>query len=143
MHGLAAPAAGDTEGNFDRWKRIGALRVETVAERLFELAVGVEIDRARIDGDGVGNVFTEIKTGDGKRLFAAPMADARIAGDLFIDLGAGGDEFQAVRPAHRNVIRGEFGLIAEVGIPAFAGADEEHIVACVFDDAAAITKMNR
>ena len=48
-----------------------------------------------------------------------------------------------VRPAHGEVVRSELRLIAEVGIPAFARADEKHTVAGVFDDIAAVVKMNR
>src|SRR5580693_1597091 len=46
-------------------------------------------------------------------------------------------------PAHGEVVRSELRLIAEVGIPAFARADEEYAVASVFDDIAAVVKMNR
>src|SRR5271155_3157793 len=48
-----------------------------------------------------------------------------------------------VWPAHGEVIRSKIRLIAQVGIPAFARADEEHTVACVFDDIAAVMKLNR
>src|SRR5580704_4884623 len=71
------------------------------------------------------------------------MAYARISNVLFIDFGAGCNEFQMARPAHREVIRSEIRLIAEVRIPAFARADEKYFVAGIFDDIAAVMKMNR
>ena len=122
---------------------LGVWRVETIAQGLLELAVGVDVDRARFVGDGTGGVFAEIEPSDGERLVASPVAYAKISRALFIDLGAGGDQFQMAWPAHGEVIRSEIRLIAEVGIPAFARADEEHTVACVFDDIAAVMKMNR
>src|SRR5208282_874699 len=48
-----------------------------------------------------------------------------------------------VRPAHGEIIGSEIGLIAQMGIPAFACTDEEDAIAGVFDDTAAVMKMNR
>ncbi len=110
---------------------------------MLELAVGVYVDGVRFRGDGTGSVLAQIESRDGEGLFASPMADAKIPGVLFIDFGAGGDQFQMARPAHSEVVRSEIRLIAQVGIPAFARADEEHAVARVFDDIAAVVKMNR
>ena len=121
----------------------GLASIQAIAEGLLELAVGVDVDGARIVGERTGSIFAEIETGDGERLNASPMAYAKISGGLFIDLGAGGDQFQMARPAHGEVIGSKIRLIAEVRIPAFACADEENAVACVFDDIAAVMKMNR
>src|SRR5882762_10225362 len=90
---------------------------------------------------GNRSVFAEIESRDGGGLFRFPMPHAEVAVLMLFDFGAGGDEAELARPAHGEVISGEFGTIAEMRIPALPRADVQHAVSSVFDNVATIVKF--
>ena len=112
--------------------------VKAACQFLFYLMVGVNVDGIVGGGHGGGGVFAEIETGHGDGFCGLPMADAEFAVFALVDFVAGGDEAEFSGPAHGEVVDGEIGGIAEMGIPAFAGVDEEYAVSGVVDDAAAV-----
>src|SRR5260370_9969269 len=69
------------------------------------------------------------------------MSDTRVAVLVFLELGTGGDKAELARPSNRQFIGCEFSSIAEMRVPAFSGANEQHAVSRVFDHVAAIVKM--
>lgn len=115
--------------------------IEERDESLLELFVGVDVDHAIFRGDGSGGVLAEIETGlrDGKLGF--PVGDARVVFVMLIAFGAGGNEAETAGPMEGEVVVSEFGGVAVVRIPVVTGADEEHSVASVFDDGAAIAEV--
>src|SRR6266849_6032792 len=105
--------------------------------------VGINIDRARSGSERGEGVIAQIETRDGDGLFRAPMTDAEVAVIVFVELASGGDEAQAARPTHGQVIVGKIGGVAKMGIPDFARPDIEHTVSGIFDDVSAVTETQR
>ena len=110
---------------------------------LFELPVGVDLDGAVFGRDGGDGVLAEVKAGlrCGKGRF--PMCSAEFAVVVLLGFVARGNQAKTLRPAHGQLVKGKLGSISEMGIPALARADEENVIANVFDDVAAITKADR
>jgi len=90
---------------------------------LLELPVGVDVDGMAGGGYRNRGVFAEVESRDGGRFIRFPMPHAEVAVLMLFEFGAGGDQAELARPAHGEVISGEFGAIAEMRIPAFPRAD--------------------
>src|SRR5215472_17591269 len=69
------------------------------------------------------------------------MPNAKAAVLVFLELGTSGDEAKFARPSNRHFVGCEFRRVAEMGIPAFSGADEQHAVSRIFDHITPIVKM--
>ena len=128
-------------GNIDERAEIHDGMGQTGLECLFELFVRVEIDGMVFRGHGSKGVFAEIEASLGDRLFRLPVGDAEIAVFVFIGFFASGDKAKMLGPAEGHVVEGEFGGVAEMGIPTFALADEKDGVAGIYDDVAAVAKI--
>src|SRR6266849_5193153 len=69
------------------------------------------------------------------------MADVKFAFVVLFQLGTGGDQAKLAGPSHRQAIRGKLRIAAQMWVPALSCADEQHAVSRIFNDIAAIMKM--
>src|SRR2546422_11482974 len=111
-----------------------------VQQSLFELTIGVDINRKPGAGKGSICIFAEIKTRNGSRVFCAPVSSAQFAALVLVDFDAGGGQEQFARPMKRQVVCGERRSAAKVRVPAFTRADKEHPISRVANHAAVVTK---
>ena len=109
--------------------------------RLFELFVRVKINDMVFRGHGSQGVFAEVETGLGDRLFRLPAGHAEVTLFVFVGFFASGDKAKMLWPAEAHVVEGEFGGVTVVGEPAVALADEKDGVAGIYDDVAAVAKI--
>lgn len=109
--------------------------------RRFELFIGIDIDGVILGGNRGDSVFTEVETGFGDGLFRLPAGDTEVAVFTFIGFFTGGDKAKMLGPAQGHVVKREFGGIPVMGKPAFALAHKEDRVSGIFDDVAAVAKI--
>src|SRR5713101_7032744 len=69
------------------------------------------------------------------------MADVKFAFVVLFQLGTGGDQAKLAGPSHRQAVRGKLRIAAQMWVPALSCADEQHAVSRIFNDIAAIMKM--
>ncbi len=130
-------ASGNTDGRTD----LHDGTAQAGLDGLFELFVCVHVNGMAFRGHGSHCVFAEVETRLGDRLFRLPVRDAEVALFVLVRFFARGDEAKTLGPAQGHIVEGEFGGVAVVGEPAFALAYEEDGVTGVFDDVAAIAKI--
>src|SRR5436305_13547747 len=88
-------------------------------------------------------VFSQIESRHRGWLFRFPVANAKFTVLALLQLRASGDKVKLAGPADGQVVVCKVRGTAEMGVPAFAGANEQNAVSRVLDYIAEIVKLQR
>src|SRR5258708_19701031 len=90
---------------------------------------------------GSRGVLSQIEARDRNGFLRLPVPNAKFSFFMLFQLGASGDQAELARPAQEKIIGRKFRAIPQVRVPALSGADKQHAVSSVLNDAAAVVKM--
>src|SRR5258708_6059774 len=106
-----------------------------------EFTIGVNIDGMSAGNHGSRGVFSQIEARDRNGFLRLPVPDAKFSFFMLFQFGASGDQEELARPAQEKIIGRKFRAIPQVRVPALSGADKQHAVSSVLNDAAPVVKM--
>src|SRR6267378_1273069 len=90
---------------------------------------------------GSRGVLSQIEARHRNGFLRLPVPDAKFSFLVLFQLGASRDHTELARPAQEKILGRKFRAIPQVWVPALSGADKQHAVSSVLNDAAPVVKM--
>src|SRR5260370_25769777 len=90
---------------------------------------------------GSGGVLCQLEARDRNGFLRLPVPGEKFSFRVLFQFGASGDQAELARPAQEKIIGRKFRAIPQVRVPALSGADKQHPVSSVLNDAAPVVKM--